>query len=158
MKPCIACGTEKPLSAFYKHPMMADGRLNKCKECCKEYARHSHREKSGDPEWVEKQRRRGRDKYHRLYGAGPNWTSPEASPEQKMRAHNAVVRAVKSGKILKPSRCGDCGDSSRRLHGHHENYYEPLAVDWLCPTCHRRRHATMPERVKPSPGTGGVNG
>lgn len=33
MKTCKDCGVEKPLSEFYKHPGMKDGRLNSCKVC-----------------------------------------------------------------------------------------------------------------------------
>lgn len=32
-KTCKGCGVEKDLSEYYKHPQMADGRLNKCKVC-----------------------------------------------------------------------------------------------------------------------------
>lgn len=34
-KPCMKCGATKPLTNFYKHPKMSDGRVNKCKECNK---------------------------------------------------------------------------------------------------------------------------
>jgi len=34
-KICFKCGKEKPLTAFYEHPRMPDGHVNKCKECNK---------------------------------------------------------------------------------------------------------------------------
>lgn len=39
MKKCIICGQMKPLESYYTYKEMADGHLNKCKECCKAYAR-----------------------------------------------------------------------------------------------------------------------
>ena len=147
-KTCFKCRRTLSILNFYRHPQMADGHLGKCKECARQDASHSHHLKSGDPEWVERERSRGRDKYHRLYGNGPNWKSPEGTPEQKKRACTLLGNAVRSGKVVKPNRCGDCGCRATRIHGHHEDYSQPLAVHWVCPLCHRKRHAIYPERVK----------
>ena len=45
---------------------MADGHLNKCKSCCKAQAKERHRELKLDPDWLNSERKRGREKYHRL--------------------------------------------------------------------------------------------
>ena|SRR3990167_1092402 len=56
----------------------------------------------------------------------------------KVRAHQALNRAVRSGKI-KRSPCVDCG-STHRIHGHHPDYSKPYEVIWLCPLCHKNYH------------------
>ena len=65
-KVCFKCGIDKPISDFYKHPKMSDGHLGKCKECAKNDVHEKYKENIQNEEYVEKERKRGRDKYKRL--------------------------------------------------------------------------------------------
>ena len=72
-KICFKCGVEKDLDDFYKHPQMGDGHLNKCKECNKNDTHLDYERKSQDPSWIESERARGREKYHRLEYKDAPW-------------------------------------------------------------------------------------
>lgn len=66
MKICFKCGIEKELSRFYKHSGMLDGRLGKCIECTKNDVAKRESVLKQSPEWLEKEKERGREKYHRI--------------------------------------------------------------------------------------------
>lgn len=65
-KICFKCGNSKPIEEFYKHKAMGDGHLNKCKSCAKIDVKERDRNLRSNLEYVEKERKRGREKYHRL--------------------------------------------------------------------------------------------
>ena len=66
-KKCFKCDKVKPLDEFYAHSQMKDGHLNKCKECTKNDTKLNDSHKRQNLEYVEKEKDRGRAKYHRLY-------------------------------------------------------------------------------------------
>jgi len=78
-KKCFKCNVVKPLSEYYKHKMMGDGHLNKCKDCTKSDVKKRSDVLSEDPEWVKSEQKRGREKYHRLGYLGKHKPSKETS-------------------------------------------------------------------------------
>lgn len=131
-KQCFKCGEVKPLPAFYKHPKMADGHVNKCKECNKRDVKENRKKK------VDYYREYDRDRGNRHKdGYVSKWR--ERYPN-KRRAHDAISYAVSSGKMKKPENCQECGESEFGIHGHHDDYLKPLDVRWLCPSCHSYWH------------------
>lgn len=65
-KKCFKCDNILPIDDFYKHKKSRDGHLNKCKECTKKDVRKRENTLKNDPEWIEKERERNRDKYYRF--------------------------------------------------------------------------------------------
>lgn len=94
-KVCFKCGRELPLSSFYKHPQMGDGHLNKCKDCTKADVSRDYERNIQNPEWVEKERARGREKYHRLgYASRP--TQRKQIKEKSFKCMKDVRRTILS--------------------------------------------------------------
>lgn len=65
-KKCFKCNNTQPMSEFYKHKGMVDGHINKCKTCTKNEIETREKNLRKDPEWVEQERVRQREKYYRL--------------------------------------------------------------------------------------------
>jgi len=135
MKTCKKCGITKPLTEFYKHSEMQDGYLNYCKNCVIDrvsshwYANANTLREKERLRWQKRKLNpneiKRRLEYQRKY---------RAARRHVMKAHNAVHR-----NLISPEYCEICGKSCK-LHGHHENYDEPLKVVWACVSCHRQIH------------------
>ena len=148
-KQCFKCLQHKPLEAFYRHSMMADGRLNKCKECTKaDVAKHRH-------ENLERVRA-----YDRMRGSMPHrvaarkeYAQSEAGknahqralrasrikfPERAM-ARFAVSNAIRDGKLIRWPVCEIPGCTAKP-EAHHADYSLPLDVTWLCDHHHKETH------------------
>lgn len=156
-KQCFKCRMVQPLDEFYPHPAMADGHLNKCKTCAKIDVAARIKNLWHNPRWVQQERERCRLKqanYRALGLAAPSTQEARKrwrrrNPE-KVKAHEMVKRAQKSGLIPKQSQCEGCGAIGVRLERHHPDYRKPLEVRWLCCGCHRFIHR------KPIVATSGI--
>lgn len=58
---------------------------------------------------------------------------------EKWKARAKVRYAVKTGKIIKPTKCEQCS-KEEKLQAHHHDYGKPLDVNWLCVVCHTKEH------------------
>src|SRR5690606_10306486 len=121
-----------PLTAFYRHRMMADGRLSKCAECTRkdvaanrqanlERVREYDRSRSAEPHRMAMRARIARE-----------W---QAAFPDRARAVDAANNAVRDGRLKRPSACEGCGKEVR-TEKHHPDYSKPLLVVWLCKPCH----------------------
>lgn len=70
--------------------------------------------------------------------------------DARVRYRNAakwkVIKALKEGRLTRPSKCEHCGKQAKKkgeIHGHHPNYLQPLRVRWLCALCHCREHSRI---------------
>jgi hypothetical protein len=138
-KECFKCKAIKPLEEFYKHPMMADGRLNKCKECTK---RDSNKHRSDNLEKVRAYDRQRGKTPKRIALSVELTKSWRAEDKRRQVAHNKVRRAIIKGLLVRQS-CQRCGNA--KTEGHHEDYDKPLDVMWLCTPCHKQRHKELKE-------------
>jgi len=123
-KICIKCNECKDVDCFYVHKQMGDGRLNKCKDCCKSDAKKLIDSKRNDPDWVDKERARGREKYHRL-----GYSERKPTYDQKKKAienwqnkfPEKLAAKLKMGKKIKPNIKGN--------NLHHWSYNEEHLLD-----------------------------
>lgn len=138
MKICFKCKCEKPLDDFYKHSKMADGHLNKCKECTKKDV-HEHRHGDGREKVLAYDRLRSKINPKRK-AEQLNRSAEYRKTHKKVKFAQSKLRsAVLSGQIEKLP-CFVCGKSAE---AHHPDYDKPLDVVWLCSSHHKQAHALV---------------
>ena len=68
-----------------------------------------------------------------------------ANPEARW-AHMALASAIRRG-LIERQPCEVCGavhgQAGAVIHGHHDDYQKPMAVQWLCHLHHRQVHAVL---------------
>jgi hypothetical protein len=149
-KICRCCGIEQDLhSGFYIHARMADGYLNKCKECVKNRVKVHRKENDhvraydrfryyNDPKRNESNKLNSKLRYlknpEKVIATNKRWIL--RNPE-KRAAHIAVGNAVRDGKLIRQP-CVVCGEL--KVHAHHTDYSKKLDVIWLCKDHHMKEH------------------
>lgn len=123
-KKCFKCEEIKHITSFYKHKQTKDGYLNKCVECSKKDVMRNYALKSKDSLWLEKERARGRDKYHRLEYKSKHSAAPKKKQEI-MEKHKAKYPEKYAAKILSQR----IPISIEGNHRHHWNYNLEFAKD-----------------------------
>lgn len=158
---CTKCGLDKPREDFYDSSISVDGRRGRCKECTKasvkenrianaEYYHAYDRQRADDParvalrQRVALNRRLDPEKRQADWERGNRWRDRNFV---KRRAHIMVGNAIRDGILARPTACSRCGGECTP-NAHHENYYHPLEVTWLCDDCHGLRHREINEEIR----------
>lgn len=134
-KKCFKCHQIKPLGSFYVHSEMADGHLNKCKECAKRDVIENYWSPEGRKRIIIYERERNKDparKVKRLL-----YQRKARKNGRKIYVRNKTYSAIKRG-LLKREPCEICGDT--KVEAHHTDYSKPFDVKWLC-----RKHHLITE-------------
>ena len=133
-KVCFKCGQTKDVNEFYRHPMMGDGRLGKCKECTKRDV---------------KKNKASKIEYYRAYARARGNKQPPGYVKEyrtknpdKYAATMALNNAVRDGRTSRLDSCEICG-SFFAVEAHHHDYARPFDVWWLCAACHKTLHAII---------------
>lgn len=141
---------------------MADGHVNKCKECNKkdvsenrelksEYYLNYDRNRANRADRNIKSAQRNKLEYSEdrqfkesVLRSRQQWV--EKNPH-KRKAQHAANNALRDGKLERKISCEHCGTDEKKLQKHHWSYLEEhwLDVIWLCTKCHGAEHKRLNE-------------
>jgi len=136
-KQCFKCAAVKPISEFYKHAGMADGHLNKCKDCARRESAENRLKNLDRVRAYDRARGKTAERIALSVRVKKEWL---AQDKRRSAAHNAVARAIRSGRLVKEP-CERC--ASDKSMAHHDDYDFRLSVRWLCAPCHKERHKEL---------------
>lgn len=131
---CRKCEVEKPIGSF---PLQGQGeyRRKDCKLCWS--ARQAFRQQTRAERQAAWLARRAEQRIRRLPPEDQDYARRLLATT---RARRQVAAAVRSGRLIRPQTCQDCGLAHPRIEAHHHDYTEPLSVIWLCHPCHVSWH------------------
>lgn len=120
---CGTCGIEKENKDDYY-----------CHACRAKMKRERYEKLKQVPGFMEEQREKARTLY-----------AENADHAQKRRCREATHRRIASGQLtIEP--CEACG-ATENIEAHHEDYYQPMEITWLCKKHHAMYHAENTESL-----------
>lgn len=134
LKTCRGCGAVLPVTQFYVHGQMADGRLNHCKDCV---TRRVSKHRTLNIAAIREYDQTRNSLPHRVAERTVRCRAFRKRYPEKYKAHASVTNALRSGKLVRLP-CAICG--AAKTEAHHEDYAQPLMVTWLCALHHRQLH------------------
>lgn len=138
-KICFKCKKRMPLDKFYRHPQMADGHLNKCKDCTRRDAGAYRANNLDKVRAYDRKRAKLPDRAKEALAQMAKW---RAADSRRVACHNAVARALRNG-LLEHKPCEWPGCTRTDSYAHHESYGKPLDVIFYCQPHHKKRHAEL---------------
>lgn len=119
---CFKCGKTLPLDEFYTHSRMENGHLGKCKSCTRADTKKRTDALKLNPEWIEKEKARCREKEKRL-----RWKRHKPTTEknrERLRKYRERFPEKYQASILASSIPKDKGTNN-----HHWSYNKSHAKD-----------------------------
>lgn len=145
-KNCTKCKRVLPYPEFHRDAKSKYGLALWCKECVRTANRKwKQRKQREDPEWYGECLRSG-SAWRRTDAGKSSSNKYNEENKEKVRAHNAVRSAVRSGKMLsiESRKCEVCGAAATEYH-HNLGYAveHQLDVQPLCRLCHCAAHSEL---------------
>lgn len=150
MRICKTCGRELPDDEFYLKAKCKGGRLPNCRACvlAKEHRyRETNRERLRA---YDRHRGRTEERKARVREFQKNHKDEHNRRQidwywrnkHKRQAHAKILNELKHGRMQKQP-CEVCGSTA--VQAHHDDYYKPLEVRWLCEAHHKEFHRVYRE-------------
>lgn len=153
VKVCTKCNELKPIELFSKDKTLKSGFRASCKKCNsssfnKWYTNNLSKMRERNAKRMD-QMKKNPDilaKYREKTKASAR-RSIQRHPERQ-QARMAVKKAIRHGKLVRPSVCSVCGCCCKP-EAHHDSYLPEnhLNIRWMCSKCHDSFHLKYPETV-----------
>lgn len=125
-KICSTCKNPLSLDSFYKNRARHDGLCNNCKSCRKKQNKKIYSDKSKDSKWLESERVRHREKYHRLDYKSKLKYNPDVSKRASEKLNTKFPEKNKAR-----SKSSNIKVKTKGFQKHHWSYNEEHGIDFI---------------------------